>query len=226
MLCLHELITCFSHTQRIIYTYAFTDSILFCSRLGPSTVGSSPLPESSNLFWPLLFVSIPVPVVPPCHLSKDVWSSNWSYALNQPFYVFNGPSIVFHSDEVSSPFPFCIGYVFDHVRHSSLLPSDGTTKPVLTLSIFLSMAYWFVSSFFTNAFVRDHVWHPYVSMFGIHMSLLVRYTGWKPFFLDSWKVPVQKDFSVLSKTLHPAFILIKTSCLVLFSIATVCPRYL
>ena len=32
----------------------------------------------------------------------------------------------------------------------------------LTLSILLSIACWLVSSFFTNAFVRDHVWHPYV----------------------------------------------------------------
>ena len=31
----------------------------------------------------------------------------------------------------------------------------------LTLSILLSIARWLVSSFFTNAFVRDHVWHPY-----------------------------------------------------------------
>ena len=32
----------------------------------------------------------------------------------------------------------------------------------LTLSIFLSTARWLVSSFFTTAFVRDHVWHQYV----------------------------------------------------------------
>ena len=25
------------------------------------------------------------------------------------------------------------------------------------------MALWLVSSYFTNAFVRDHVWHPYVT---------------------------------------------------------------
>ena len=31
----------------------------------------------------------------------------------------------------------------------------------LALGILLSMAGWLVSSFFTNAFVRDHVWHPY-----------------------------------------------------------------
>ena len=36
----------------------------------------------------------------------------------------------------------------------------------LTVSTFLSMACWLVSSFFTNAFVREHVWHPY----GIHLS--------------------------------------------------------
>ena len=32
----------------------------------------------------------------------------------------------------------------------------------LTLSILLSIARWLVSSFFSNAFVRDHVWHQYV----------------------------------------------------------------
>ena len=32
----------------------------------------------------------------------------------------------------------------------------------MTLSILLSIARWLVSSFFTNAFVRDHVWHPYL----------------------------------------------------------------
>ena len=32
----------------------------------------------------------------------------------------------------------------------------------LIFSIFLSMAHWLVSSFFANAFVRDHVWHPHV----------------------------------------------------------------
>ena len=32
----------------------------------------------------------------------------------------------------------------------------------LTLSILLSIARWLVSSFFTNAFPRDHVWQPYV----------------------------------------------------------------
>ena len=32
----------------------------------------------------------------------------------------------------------------------------------LTFSIFVSIARWSVSSFFTNALVRDHIWHPCV----------------------------------------------------------------
>ena len=32
----------------------------------------------------------------------------------------------------------------------------------LILSIFLSMSHWLVSSFFSNAFERDHLWHPSV----------------------------------------------------------------
>ena len=47
-------------------------SILFYSRLCPSTAGSSPPPESSNFLCPLLSLSIPLPVVPQCHLSNDV----------------------------------------------------------------------------------------------------------------------------------------------------------
>ena len=48
----------------------------------------------------------------------------------------------------------------------------------LTLSIFLSMGRWFLPSFFTNAFVRDHVWHPYV---------IAGKTHWLKTFLDSWE---------------------------------------
>ena len=39
----------------------------------------------------------------------------------------NGPSIVFHPDDVSSPFPFCVGYVLDCACHSGYLPKDGDT---------------------------------------------------------------------------------------------------
>ena len=46
--------------------------ILFCSRLCPSTAGSSPPPESSIFLCPLLSSSIPLLVAPQCHLSSDV----------------------------------------------------------------------------------------------------------------------------------------------------------
>ena len=46
----------------------------------------------------------------------------------------------------------------------------------LTLSIIPSIARWLVSSFFTNAFVRDHVWHPYV---------IAGKTHWLKTFLNS-----------------------------------------
>ena len=47
-------------------------SILFHSRLCPSTAGSNCLPESSNYFCPLLSLSIPLPVAPQCHLTSDI----------------------------------------------------------------------------------------------------------------------------------------------------------
>ena len=65
---------------------------------------------------------------------------------------------------MSSPFPFRIGYVLDYVCHFGSLPNGGATNSFsLTLSILLSMARWLVSSFFTNAFVRDHVWYPFTA---------------------------------------------------------------
>ena len=64
---------------------------------------------------------------------------------------------------MSSPFTFRIGYELDFVYYSGSLPNDGATDSFfsLTFSIFLSVARWFVSSFFTNAFVRGDVWNPY-----------------------------------------------------------------
>ena len=68
-----------------------TYSIWFYSRLCPSAAGSSPRRESSNLFCPLLSLSIPLPVAPQCHLSNDVWSSDWSYTLYLPLCTSNSP---------------------------------------------------------------------------------------------------------------------------------------
>ena len=42
----------------------------------------------------------------------------------------NSPSIIFHSGDVSSPFPFRIGYVLDYVCRSGSLSNDGGTDSV------------------------------------------------------------------------------------------------
>ena len=87
----------------------------------------------------------------------------------------------------------------------------------LTLNILLSIALWLVSSFSINAFVRDHVWHPYVIAGKTHWlkTFLFRLIG---------RYLLRRFLCTFQKTLHPAFILIETSCFVLFSIAIVCPR--
>ena len=79
----------------------------------------------------------------------------------------------------------------------------------LTISIFLSMARWLLSSFFTNAFVRDHVWHPYV---------IAGKTHWlKTFlFILMGRCLFRKIRMYFRKILHPAFIHIETSCFVVF----------
>ena len=89
----------------------------------------------------------------------------------------------------------------------------------LKLSIFHSIAHWLVSSLFTYAFVRDHVWHPYVIAGKTHWlkTFLFRLMG---------RYLTRKISLYFPKTLHPVFILIETFCFVLFSIAIVCPRYL
>ena len=89
----------------------------------------------------------------------------------------------------------------------------------LTLSIFLSMVCWLLSRFIANAFVRDYFWHPYA---------IVGKTHWLktfPFRLMG-RCMSKKISQYFPKTLNPAFILIESSCFVLFSIAVVCPRYL
>ena len=45
------------------------------------------------------------------------------------------PLMVFHSGDMSSPFPFRIGYVLDNVSHSGSLPSDGVADSVFKLDI-------------------------------------------------------------------------------------------
>ena len=47
-------------------------SVLFYSRLCPSTAEGSPPRESSNFLYPLLSLSVSFPVAPQCNLSNDV----------------------------------------------------------------------------------------------------------------------------------------------------------
>ena len=83
----------------------------------------------------------------------------------------------------------------------------------LTCSIVLSMAHLLVSSFFSigsSAFVRDHLWQPYVIAGKTHWlkTFLFRLMG---------RCLSRKISLYFPKTLHPTFFLIETSCLVLFS---------
>ena len=61
------------------------------------------------------------------------------------------------------------------------------------------MAHRLVSSFFTNAFVRDHVWHPYAIAGKTHWlkTFLFRLMG---------RCPSGKKSLYFPKTLHPVFI--------------------
>ena len=121
---------------------------------------------------------------------------------------------MFHSGDVPSPFPFRFGHSGSFII--MVLPILSYS---LTLSIFLSMACWLVSCFFTNAFVRDHFEHPYVIAGKIHWlkTFLFRLMG---------RCLSRKISLYFPKTLHLAFILIETSCFIPYSNAIVCPRYL
>ena len=130
--------------------------ILFYSNLCPSTAGSNPPPESSNFLCPLLSLSRLLPVAPQCHLSNDILVFQLIlHPLSATvLLIVHRPSIIFHSGDVSSPFPFCFGYVLDYVTLVLCLMMVRILSFSSTLSIFLSMARWLVSSFFTNAFVK------------------------------------------------------------------------
>ena len=85
------------------------------------------LPSFSVLCYPCPNRSLlPRNVISP----TTFWSSGWSYTLFLPLCASNSPSIIFHSGDVSIPFPFRIGYVLDHVCHSGSLPNDGVTDSV------------------------------------------------------------------------------------------------
>ena len=113
-------------------------------------------------------------------------------------------------------FSLSFGFSFSSKRHRSARKGQYALRPVsqqspqgypfsLTLSILLSIARWLVSSFFTNAFVRDHVWHSYVIAGKTHWlkTFLFRLIG---------RCLFRKISLYFPKTLHPTYILIKPSC--------------
>ena len=95
-------------------------SILFYSILGcvlplQEVALRQSLPSFSVLCYPHPYRSLlPHNVISPA----TFWSSGWSYTLCLPLCASNSPSIIFHSGDVSSPFPFRINYVLDYVCHS------------------------------------------------------------------------------------------------------------
>ena len=108
---------------------------------------------------------------------------------------------------------------------------------VLCLIMVLQLLFLFFVGFFTWHLAFSFPWlfglfqvsllTLWETMLGIHMPLLVRHTGWRPFFLDSWEgAYAERRLCTFKKTLHPASILIKASCSVLIFIAIVCQRYL
>ena len=197
-------------------------SIVFYSILGcvlplqEVAISQNP-PSFSVLCSPCPYHSLlPHNIISPMTL----WSFNSSYTFYLPLCASKSPSIIFHSGNFSSPFPFHISYVLDYVTLVlCLMMVLRILSSSLTLSIFLSIARWLVSSFFTNGFVRDHAWHPYVIAGKTHWlkTFLFRLMG---------RYLSRKISLYIPKTLHPACILIETSCFALFSFASVCPRYL
>ena len=139
-------------------------SILFCCWLCPSTARSSPPREISNLLCTLLSSSIPLPVAPQSSLQRR-------FGLPTNLTPFICPSVLLMVHLLSfirAMCPACFRFALVTYWTMSvtlvlcLMMVLRILSFTLTFSIFLSMALWLVSSFFTNAFVRDCVWHPYV----------------------------------------------------------------
>ena len=110
-------------------------SILFCSRLCPSTAGHSPPLESSDFFCPLLSLFILLPVAPQCHLSYNVLVFQQILLPLSATLFFLWSICCLYSVNVSIPFLFHIVYVLDYVCLSCSSPNDGGTGIGLCLSL-------------------------------------------------------------------------------------------
>ena len=193
----------------LLYSILFY-SILFYSRLCPFTTESSPPPGSSNFLSPFLSLSMPLSVAPamsslqrrsglPTYLTRLICHSVLLIVHLLSFIRAMCPAhfhfVLFTYWTMSVTLVLCLMMVLRILSFS------------LTVSIFLSIARWLVSSVFTN--VRDHVWRPYVIAGKTHWlnTFLFRLMG-------RW---LSRKISLyFAKPLHPAFILIKASCFVVF----------
>ena len=129
--------------RKLILFYSF----LCCVLLLLEVALSQSRPSFSVLCYPCPYHSLLLHnVISP----TTFWSSEWSYTLYLPLCTSNSPSIVFHSGDVSSPFQMnCQMMVLPILSFSWIL------------NILLSIPRWLVSSFFSDVFVRDPVWHSY-----------------------------------------------------------------
>ena len=105
-------------------------SILFYSRLCPSTAGSSPPPESSIFLCPLLSSFILLLVAP--HTMSSL-QRRFGLLADLPPSVCHSVLLIVHllsfiRAMMSSPFPFRIGYVLDYVCHPGSLPNGDVTN--------------------------------------------------------------------------------------------------
>ena len=104
---------------------SFRRSVLLCSGLSMVRKFLKPLSTSAlpNCRPHVLPYPVTVPDTGPHNVISPttLGSSNSSYAFYLPLCASNGPSSVVDSGNVSSPFPFCVGYVFSYVCYSGPL---------------------------------------------------------------------------------------------------------
>ena len=117
------------HPQRRNVTTSIY-SILFYSILGcvfplQEVALCKSLPSFSVLCYPRPYRSLlPYNVISP----MTFWSSDWPYTLCLPLCASNSPSVIFHSGDVSSPFPFRIDYLYSWIFFFFFLNWSHTQK--------------------------------------------------------------------------------------------------
>ena len=194
--------------------------LLFYSRLCPSTAGSSPPPVLQlSLSLAILVHTAPCcPTMSSLQRRSDLPTDLTPFICHSAFLMVHLLSFIRAMCPAHVHFVLVTYWTMSVALVLCLMMVLRILSFSLTLSIFLSMARWLVTSFFPNTFATDHVWHPDVITVKTHClkTFLYRFMGGC----------LSRQISLyFPKPLHPAFILIETTCFVLFSIAVVCPRH-